>query len=219
MCLANEQHSFYLVADGVGGRAAGEVASRLFCQAAEDILGNSDAADDGRSLVERVFQLAHKNIQTIACSKQQCEGMGCTAEVMLIEGCEAVIGHVGDSRTYRYRNGRLFLLTEDHSFVFEQIKAGAISKDQARKHPMKNVILRAVGIEEHVKIDIVTTRIEVGDIFLLNTDGLSDMVEDELIEKVLSMNLKLQAKVEMLVALAKSAGGKDNIAVVLLQVV
>ncbi|MGD9247342.1 MAG: SpoIIE family protein phosphatase, partial [Desulfobacteraceae bacterium] len=130
-----------------------------------------------------------------------------------------VIGHMGDSRTYRYRNGILKQLTKDHSLVQDQIDQGLITKEQARTHSMRNVILRAVGVRPSPALDTLRGPVYQGDLFLLCSDGLTDLVEDSEIKMVLSLDADLSLKTEHLIDLAKRAGGKDNITVVLAQVV
>jgi protein phosphatase len=145
-------------------------------------------------------------------------GMGCTAEILAVSGEDILIGHVGDSRTYRLRNGELRQLTQDHSLVQEQINQGLISETEARTHAMRNVILRAVGTKQAVELVILKGKGIAGDIFLLCSDGLADMVDDAAMQNVLNQGGDLQTQADRLIALAKAAGGKDNITVVLVKV-
>lgn len=217
VCLTDDSRKIYLVADGIGGRAAGEVASRTFLETVE----SSYDADDTDCLevrVEKCFQAAHYGLKTLAADTPEYHGMGCTAEVIAFDGDHGVIGHVGDSRTYLFREGRLQLLTSDHSFVHEQVKAGILTTEQARTHNMRNVILRAVGVEDDLDVDIVQCTIANGDILLLCTDGLTDMIEDGVIHLLLSAPADLATKAEQLIEAANQAGGKDNISLVLLEV-
>jgi len=219
VCLADNKNQYYLVADGVGGNAAGEVASRIFLETVNDTLSASGISSlkDADTVIQQCFTSAHQKLLSHIRKNPDCKGMGCTAEVLAFQEESAIIGHVGDSRTYLHRQGGLKLLTEDHSFVFEQVKSGLIKPEDARTHPFRNLILRAVGIEEEVKADIVTCKARIGDIILLCTDGLTDMVEDNQINEILSGQGSLQGKVDKLVAQANDAGGKDNIAVVLVE--
>jgi protein phosphatase len=143
--------------------------------------------------------------------------MGCTAELVAFSPDGFVIGHMGDSRTYLYRDGLLRQLTKDHSFVQEQIDQGVISPEQARSHKMRNVILRAVGVRPSLELDTICGKVLPKDLFLLCSDGLTDMVEDVEILKILEQNGHLSDKALQLIELAKEAGGKDNITVVLAQ--
>ena len=129
-----------------------------------------------------------------------------------------VIGHMGDSRTYRMRQGLLKQLTKDHSLVQDQLDQGLITEKQARSHSMRNVILRAVGVRPSPALDTLRGPIYPGDLFMLCSDGLTDLVEDDDIARVLSYNGNMQFKLERLVDLAKLAGGKDNITVVLAEI-
>jgi serine/threonine protein phosphatase PrpC len=145
--------------------------------------------------------------------------MGCTAELVGFFNEGFVLGHMGDSRTYRFRNGQLKQLTQDHSLVQDQIDHGLITPAEARNHPLRNVILRAVGVKKSAALDLIRGKAFPGDLFLLCSDGLTDMVDDTLIQETLSSSIVLPEKVENLVELAKSAGGYDNITVVLSEIV
>jgi PPM family protein phosphatase len=145
--------------------------------------------------------------------------MGCTAELLAFSGDKFILGHMGDSRTYRYKNGQLKQLSLDHSLVQDQLDRGLITPEEARKHTMKNVILRAVGVDETPSLDLVRGNLSAGDLFLLCSDGLTDMVEDSDILTVLASTSKLPGKAEQLVELAKTGGGRDNITVVLIEII
>ena len=129
-----------------------------------------------------------------------------------------VIGHLGDSRTYRFRNGLLKQLTHDHSFIQEQIDKGLIAEEDARRHPLRNVIFKAVGINESLELDLIRGRTYPEDQFLLCSDGLTDMVEDISIGKVFQSAIPAHKKVDQLIELALSGGGKDNVTVVLIDI-
>jgi protein phosphatase len=141
--------------------------------------------------------------------------MGCTAELLAFSRERFIIGHVGDSRTYRLRNHILKQLTKDHSLVQGQLDQGLITPQEARRHTMRNVILRAVGVNDSVAPDILKGKKNPGDLFLLCSDGLSDMVEESDVLARLSAEGNLSTKTEALIQLAKRAGGKDNVTVVL----
>lgn len=216
MCLVDNARQYYLVADGVGGNAAGEVASTVFLECSKEVFSSSTLAVE--ETVKNCFENAHQKLQELAAANSELKGMGCTAELVAINGSNAIIGHVGDSRTYLLRGEELQLLTDDHSFVFEQVKAGFITPEQAKTHHMRNVILRAVGIEEHLDTDFIHCAVQPGDLLLLCTDGLTDMVDDEQICQVLTGSGNVQRKAEQLVVAANIAGGKDNITVVLVEI-
>jgi protein phosphatase len=206
-----------LVADGMGGAAAGELASRIFVETALEVFTKNKAQSEQerRDLVQAAFSSAHQRIQDCVKENPHYRGMGCTAELVVFYNKSCLLGHVGDSRTYLFRNGQLKQLTHDHSLVQDQIDRGLITVADARKHPQRNVILRAVGVDDSVGVDILRGTIVPGDIFLLCSDGLTDMVNDEAIEGVLSSPQSVHQKVEELVELAKSKGGYDNITVIL----
>jgi protein phosphatase len=144
--------------------------------------------------------------------------MGCTAELLLFTRHSFVLGHMGDSRTYRLRRGNLKQITTDHSLVQEQLDQGMITKEEALHHAYKNVILRAVGIKKNPALDLLSGKIFPEDLFLLCSDGLSDMVDNGMIQKILASSTGLGEKGEALVQQANANGGKDNISVVLARV-
>jgi PPM family protein phosphatase len=208
---------FWAVADGMGGAAAGEVASRIFIETATEVFAAHSTEETRMDRVKRAFTLANKRMLDHVDAYPDHAGMGCTAEILAVEGTEIIIGHVGDSRTYRLRNGQLKQLTQDHSLVQEQVNKGIITATEARSHSMRNVILRAVGAKETVELDLLKGKGLPGDIFLLCSDGLTDMIEDEAIRNCLSQGENLQVLAGQLIELAKAAGGKDNVSVVLVK--
>ena len=218
-CLVNKQAGYYLVADGMGGAAAGEKASALFLKIVAGKL-SKELTPTHRSmpkLLRNCFHAANTAILSHAAEVPSHSGMGCTAELLILHHNTFVLGHVGDSRTYRLRNGKLQRLTTDHTFIQEQLNRDLISQQQARNHPMRNLITRVIGSNEELEVDIVDGSILPGDIFLLCTDGLTDMVEEEQLPDILSSDAPLQTRSDMLIDQAKEAGGKDNITVVLIE--
>jgi PPM family protein phosphatase len=209
---------YYAVADGMGGAAAGEVASRIFIDTIQEVFSARLSAAPPMDSLREVFGAANASIISEVHEHEELQGMGCTAELITFHDEDYYLGHVGDSRTYVYRNGQLRQITRDHSFVQDQVDKGVITKDEARNHSFKNVILRAVGVNENLAVDLIKGKVLDGDLFLLCTDGLTDMVEDALIHDALGLPHDLQGKGEKLIQLAKQAGGKDNITVVLCQV-
>lgn len=209
-----------LLADGMGGAAGGEVASRLFAQTVTEVFSESGGFNEeqGLELLRSSFELANRRILAQVSDNPHLHGMGCTAELLVFFDRRFVVGHVGDSRTYIYRQGRLRQLTKDHSLVQDQVDEGLITPDQARTHRLRNVILRAVGVHDVIAVDFVRGNVAKGDLFLLCSDGLTDMLEDGDIEKVLSSRWTLPEKVEKLIASANAAGGRDNVTVVLSEV-
>jgi protein phosphatase len=207
------------VADGMGGAAAGEVASRIFTDSALDVFAVPPSTEDETiTKVQATFRLANERIREYASGNPRFTDMGCTAEVMAFCGERFVLGHVGDSRVYLLRRGGLKQLTRDHSLVQEQVEQGLVTADEARTHSLRNVILRAVGTSESLAVDILRSKGLPGDILLLCSDGLHDMVRDERIGDILSSQDGLQAKAARLVEAAKAAGGYDNITAALCEV-
>jgi protein phosphatase len=211
---------FCLVADGLGGAAAGELASRFFAEAAVDIFEQATDMIE-KNVVERIqnsFRLANDRIRNHIKRNPSHKGMGCTAELMAFSDQGFVIGHLGDSRSYRFRNGLLKQLTHDHSLVQEQIDKGLMAEEDARKHPLRNVILKAVGIDESLALDLIRGRIYPEDQFILCSDGLTDMVEDMTISRIFQSAIPADKKVDQFIELALSGGGKDNITVVFIEI-
>lgn len=213
--------AFAAVADGMGGSASGEVASSIFIETAADVFSNARnrSEQDTAESVQNVFQLSNEKIFKTAVENTSHHGMGCTAEVLAFFDQSYVVGHVGDSRTYLFREGQLRQITRDHSIVQDQLDQGLITPANARNHSLRNVILRAVGVQETLVVDIIRGEIRSGDIFLLCSDGLSDKVEDASIREVLLLSIDLDNKADQLIDRAKSAGGQDNITVTLCEVI
>jgi len=207
----------FAVADGMGGAQAGEVASKL---AAATLEGGDEA--DGLDGVERVRALilqANRRVYERATNDPTASGMGTTMTVAVVEGMNVAIGHVGDSRAYLVRDGRMEQLTEDHSLVNELLKSGKLSPEEAHVHPQRSVITRAVGTDPDVDVDGFTIEAYDGDVFLLCSDGLTDMVEDEdILDLVDRHRDDLDRAVRSLVAAANRGGGEDNITAVAFRV-
>jgi PPM family protein phosphatase len=207
----------FAVADGMGGAQAGEVASSLAASALE--AGTPDQLEtaqlDGLERVTALIQEANRRIFDRASTDPSASGMGTTMTVALVEGMNVVIGHVGDSRAYLVRGDSMEQLTEDHSLVNELVKSGKLSEEDAQIHPQRSVITRAVGTDPDVDVDAFTIEAEDGDVFLLCSDGLTDMVEDVgILETVDANRGDLEKAVRSLVQLANSEGGEDNITAV-----
>jgi serine/threonine protein phosphatase PrpC len=201
------EHGLYVVADGMGGRAGGDVASRI----AVDTV--SHAMNKGKSLSDAIMQ-ADRAITEAASAGEGHTGMGTTIVALQIKGNTFHIAWVGDSRVYHINNG-IEQLTRDHSVVQELVDRGSIDEHEARHHPRRNVITRALGSikGDADKIDEVTGTIRKDDIFLLCTDGLHGLVPDSVIEKVVSSHADPQVAADVLVQAALDAGGWDNISV------
>ncbi len=202
----------FAVADGMGGAQAGEVASRLAASALE--AGDSDGLG-GTTRIDSLIQEANRRIYDRASTDPTASGMGTTMTVAIVEGMTVAIGHVGDSRAYLVRGEQMEQLTEDHSLVNELLKTGKLSEEEAQVHPQRSVITRAVGTDPDVDVDGFTIEAQDGDVFLICSDGLSDMVSDEEILELLHQNRDdLDKAVKALVAAANRGGGEDNITAV-----
>ena len=202
----------FAVADGMGGAQAGEVASQL---AASALRGANADEPGGLERVGALIQQANRLIYDRASTDPTASGMGTTLTVALVEGMTVAIGHVGDSRAYLVRDEQMEQLTEDHSLVNELLKTGKLSEEEAQVHPQRSVITRAVGTDPDVDVDGFTIEAEEGDVFLICSDGLSDMVEDEeILELVHSNRDDLDKAVKSLVTAANRGGGEDNITAV-----
>lgn len=221
----------YLVADGMGGHAAGELASRIAVDVVGGFITATASKEDitwpyglvetlgraGNRLVAAV-RLANKAVREKAASSPELKGMGTTVVAALAEEGVMNIAHVGDSRAYLFRGGRLTRLTADHSFVEEQVRAGIITAEAARTHPMRNIITRALGVKDDLTVDVTEHMLMSGDTYLLCTDGLTGMVEDAEMERALDVVPDAQDCVDTLIALANKNGGNDNITTVLVKV-
>jgi protein phosphatase len=215
---ANEDSLFvdaplFVVADGMGGAQAGEVASRA---AAESFAQNLPPAPPEK-LLEETIEGANRTIHELARKDPSLAGMGTTTTAALVdlESEEVAIGHVGDSRAYRLRGGRFEQLTRDHSLVEEMRRKGQLTDAQAEDHPQRSIITRALGPEPEVEVDLQTVPAQAGDVFLICSDGLTTMLDDEKIAHLLGRATSLQSAVRALVDEANRAGGRDNITVVL----
>ena len=218
--VASETRGLFIVADGMGGHAAGEVASEMAVQiVAEELIELDDAhASDAPSRVATALRRANDAIYRRTVLESDKQGMGTTASVLLLSDGGFVIGQVGDSRIYMMRGGALRQLTKDHSYVQEQVDAGFLTPEQARYHPYSNVITRCVGANESVEPDVFTGEVQPGDVFLVASDGLTGMVDDRRLQQLLASNAQPRRVVDALIAEANGRGGLDNITAVLVQV-
>jgi serine/threonine protein phosphatase PrpC len=221
--LVDSELGLYIVADGMGGRAAGEVASRRCVDAVRAQIGEErelltaletdpspEAAEKVQGLVERAVQRACREIFALAEEHAERRGMGTTVVLLLACGRKGIIGHVGDSRAYVQRNERAHQLTEDHSLVEEQVKRGLMTRAQASKSDVRNVITRAVGVQTSVEVDTLVVDLLPGDVFVLCTDGLHGYLEPGELELIVRSELNDELAAH-LIELANTRGGKDNV--------
>ena len=213
-----------VLADGMGGYNAGEVASGMATGFIKTELGRwlveagANATDaEVRRAMDICVDNANRAIFNAANANPQYAGMGTTLVVALFRGTRVLVGHVGDSRAYRLRSGRLMQMTRDHSLLQEQIDAGLITPEQASFSANKNLVTRAVGVEDTVLLEIHQHEVHPGDLYLMCSDGLSDMLDDESLSQLLQGYDSLDEAGHALIAAANDAGGKDNIAVVLVR--
>lgn len=210
------QLGLYLVADGMGGHSAGQVASELAADTALQAIQTLEGA--AASLAEKLrYAVAAANRAIFGKAQEQLEyaGMGTTLVAFLADQERAALAHVGDSRAYLIRGRRIRQLTDDHSIVGELLRRREISEDAAREHPHRHVLTRALGVRRSVEPDLAELALEPGDVFVLCSDGLTNHVEDHEIAKWVCGNEELQETCEQLIDLANSRGGEDNSTVLL----
>jgi len=216
-CLEN----LYVVADGMGGHKSGEVASSSAVKFFREFIENADNRADNKNeildtLVEGVGY-ANKKVNEMSKTDDSYTNMGTTFLAASISNGKIYIVHVGDSRLYIVRNKEIRQITTDHTYVMDMVRSGFITKEQAKIHPDRNIITRALGIEENLSIDGIFNKIQYDDIVVMCSDGLYEMVDDE---KILSVaeddSLNLEEKAERMIQCANSLGGKDNVSVVLI---
>ena len=208
----DEDRAVFAVADGMGGHLAGEVASRMAIEAVQRMARENERP--GIAALREAVACAHETILAHAQDHIECAGMGTTLSVLWLGENYAYIAHVGDSRIYRLREGSLTQITQDHSLVEELVRAGLITREQARTHPRRNIITRALGTHGENEPDLLVTDVQDGDVFLLCTDGLTGMVPDDEIERTLR-DCGIEAAADRLLALALDAGGRDNVTLIL----
>jgi serine/threonine protein phosphatase PrpC len=202
----------FVVADGMGGAQAGEVASKLAVE--EFQLELPDEGTPEQRLATRV-QSANRRIYDVSRSEHEHAGMGTTLTAVYLDDDDLAVAHVGDSRAYIFRDGGLTRLTQDHSLVEELVRRGKLTEEQAAEHPQRSIITRALGIELDVEVDTWTYPVRAGDVVLMCSDGLTSMIGEELIAEILGAEADLDRAGERLIAAANDAGGRDNITVVL----
>jgi PPM family protein phosphatase len=244
VCAANREYNFYMIADGMGGAAKGDLASKFFLTATENIFtaqektptlkerfyacfddtedGDENNQNKSLNLIKdkayACFENANNTIQEHIKKIPTHAGMGCTAELLTFFEQHYIIGHVGDSRSYILSEGApLRQITKDHSLIQNQIDNGVIQQKQA-SNVLNNVLTRAVGVSHQLEVDIISGQTHPGDIFLLCSDGLYNMVTDKEIAEVLVFDAPLELKAEMLINMANDNGGRDNISVTLVQI-
>ena len=221
-CHICEEHQVFIVADGVGGNNSGELASRmavdyLSSRISRGCLDLLSKEEEIRSCFSAMIREANRLIFRQAASSPDSRGMATTLVLAYLAGKKAFVFNVGDSRAYRYRKGVLEQITEDHSFVNTLVQIGTITREEARFHPKKNIITRALGAEEEVEADFFPVDLEPEDILVLCTDGLHGEAGDEEILQIIREEEDMQDLCDRLVQLANDKGGSDNITIICLR--
>ena len=218
----DDQALVAVLADGMGGYNAGEIASGMATAFIKAELsrwlseaGANAQIRDIRRAMEICVDNANIAIYNSANANPSFAGMGTTLVLGVIKDGRLLVGHIGDSRCYRIRQGRMEQITKDHSLLQEQMDAGLITPEQAAGSPIKNLVTRALGVEQGVMLEVNEFSIEPGDVYLMCSDGLSDMVSDEVIVRIASEDLRLEPLAEHLILAANECGGRDNISVLL----
>ena len=227
----NPEQKLFVVADGMGGHAAGEVASKVAVDAINEFVcltggdeeitwpfGLDETISYDGNRLKTAIRHANRKVLEATKEKSEYEGMATTVAAVLVDGDTANLGHVGDSRVYLVRGAEITQLTSDHSWVNEQIQSGVISPDQARTHPLRNVVTRALGGKPDLQVDMQQHKAKAGDILLLCSDGLTTMITDEDIARVVREAVgDVEKAAPALVASANAKGGEDNITVLLIR--
>ncbi len=229
--FVNAEQNLYVVADGMGGHAAGEIASRVAVEAINEFICltgtdqditwpfglDQSISFDGNRL-KSAIQYANRKVLEATREKKEYLGMATTVVAVLVDGKTANLAHVGDSRVYLWRGGGLRQLTSDHSWINEQLESGAISADQARSHPLRNVVTRALGGRPELQVDLQVHEAEPSDTLLLCSDGLTSMLPDDEIGRIVrESSSDLEKTAKGLVGEANERGGEDNITVLLIR--
>ena len=217
-----DEFSLIAVADGMGGAAAGEVASKIAIEALDETVRRYvREREDGHdvvgveSLLEKGIRLANRRVHVAALGQQGSRGMGTTLTCVAFENGEAFVGHVGDSRAWLVRAPNIYQLTKDHSWVEEQVEKGILSEAEARTHELRNLITRALGTRPQVAPDTARLAVEPGDVLLVASDGLHGVVDADEILDTVRRSPDPQTAVDALIALANERGGPDNVTVVI----
>lgn len=220
----DEESRLIVLADGMGGYNAGEIASGMATAFIKSEMarwltetGKHAKTKEIRRALEICVDNANRSIFNASSSNPQYSGMGTTLVVAVFHHNTLVLGHIGDSRCYRLRDGALSQITKDHSLLQEQIDAGLITQEQAAGSSIKNLVTRALGVEDVVMLEINEHQVQVGDCYLMCSDGLSDMVDDAEIASILGGPVPTDQKADILIAVANEHGGRDNISVLLVQ--
>lgn len=212
---------FAVVCDGMGGHKAGDFASKTAVEKVSGIIGsnknNNLTVDEYKKILEEAVIKANDEVYNLSISSDEHQGMGTTIVAALISPTWVLLAHIGDSRAYISDINSFRQITEDHSLVIELMKNNKLTKEEAKNHPQKNILTRALGTDKFVKADINLIEWDLDQSIVLCSDGLTNTVEESTIHSVVNENLLLEEKVERLISLANSAGGEDNISIIIVQ--
>lgn len=215
--LLLRQYNLFLVADGMGGHQAGEVASSIVKKSIEENYEQLKDIEPYKRL-EEIVKISNKRVVERSQEKMHLKGMGSTLTILLLENDSFYIAHVGDSRAYLFREGKLEQITEDHSLIQAQIKAGYLTEQQGKQSRLKNILMRSIGGKKEVLPDIKEGKIQIGDIFLLSTDGFHGELEEEEIVNLILFPDELDKKVKGMLEFANEKDGSDNITIVIVKI-
>ncbi|RKD27834.1 protein phosphatase [Caminicella sporogenes DSM 14501] len=218
--IDEDNHSVFIVADGMGGHNAGEIASKMAIEIVSEYIkenwSNVNLKDkfEVHSLLREAIERANKKIYEKSLVNKELDGMGTTLTIAIIDKTFLYIGHIGDSRAYVLRNDDLFQITQDHTLVSELLKNGTITEIEAKNHPKRNIITKALGTGYNVEPELINYQIKDNDIIILCTDGLTNVIENDEIKKSFSKFSSLQETCDYLINLANERGGYDNITII-----
>lgn len=212
-------HPLYVVADGLGGHAAGEVASKMVVDRLREVAFADDVtADDAQQELAEAVRDANRRIHTSATEDAEHAGMGTTVTAAVAVGDKLCFAHVGDSRAYLFRDDELQHITEDHTPVQRAVRAGVITPEEALRHPSRHVLAQAVGLDVDIEVDTPTVELQAGDRIVFCTDGLTDPVPDPQLQRLLDRFDGAQEAVDGLITAALTGGGPDNVTVIVVDV-
>lgn len=217
--IVDKTISLFIIGDGMGGRQGGEVASEVGVKTICSFIRDSVRANNDNipSIIHQAFHVANRIIYTKAFQEPDLNGMGTTIVLALCHNDKIYIAHVGDSRAYLIQNEKIKQLTQDHSITGELLKAGKITEEEANKHHLRNFLTKALGTKEIVKPDIISISLQEGDLILLCTDGLTDMLKNKEIKDIILNSNNPQKTCEKLIFTANKNGGKDNTTIILIK--
>jgi len=215
----NEKYKLYIIADGMGGANAGDIASSKATEIAKEYIINNYTEEDSldiKEMLRNALGFANKEIYELSIKNPEYEGMGTTIIILLIIGNKIYIGHIGDSSLYRIRKNVIRKITKDHTYVQKLLDNKEITKQEAQNHPKRHMLTKVLGCESFVEPDIIVKKIEDEDYILMCTDGLTNMIKDREIYNIIKEKQDCKLAVETLVDLANDRGGFDNISVILI---